>query len=185
MDSPTEFDRLLAEGLAASGAGEAARALALFAQARDADPSSGIPHFLIGSEHASAGDFAEAEAAFASAVLLSPSFPLARYQLGLLQFSSQRPALALVTWQPLLELPESDALLHFVRGFGALAQNAFDGALRNFHCGLACDPANPALCADIRQLVESVERLQSSEAGAREEPVAHHVLLSGYGRQLH
>lgn len=185
MDSHTQFDRLLAEGLAASGAGRSDEALGLFAQASEADPASGIPHFLIGSEQASLGDFAAAEGSFANAVLLSPSFPLARYQLGLLQFSSQRAPMALLTWQPLLTLPESDALLHFVRGLSALAQNAFEEALRHFHTGLACEPANPALRSDIRQLVEAVQRLASSGDDTSTESPATHVLLSAYGGRLH
>jgi tetratricopeptide (TPR) repeat protein len=183
MDDHSEFDRLLAEGLAASGEGRTDEALLLFAQASERDPASGIPHFLIGSEQASAGDFAGAEAAFARAVLLSPSFPLARYQLGLLQFSSRRPAVALLTWQPLLELPQEDALLHFVRGLSALAQNAFDAALHHFRIGLACEPANGALCADIRQLAEAVQGLR--EAGIGDQAAVSHVLLSGYGGGLH
>ena len=81
MEQPLEFDRLLAEGLAASREGRREAALALFAQAAQEDPSSGIPPFLAGSEHASAGQFDQAELAFASAVLLAPQFPLARYQL--------------------------------------------------------------------------------------------------------
>jgi tetratricopeptide (TPR) repeat protein len=185
MESRSHFDKLLAEGLAASGAGRSADALNLFAQACDADPSSGIPHFLIGSEHASLGQFAEAEGAFASAVLLSPAFPLARYQLGLLQFSSKRPAVALLTWQPLLDLPEADALLHFVRGLSALAQNNFDEALGHFHTGLACEPANPALCQDIRQLMEAVETLAGAGGDTGSDSPATHVLLSAYGGRLH
>jgi tetratricopeptide (TPR) repeat protein len=185
MDSHSHFDNLLAQGLAASGAGQPDEALNLFARARDADPASGIPHFLIGSEHASLGQFAEAESAFARAVLLSPAFPLARYQLGLLQFSSQRAAVALLTWQPLLDLPETDALLHFVRGLSALAQNAFDQALGHFHTGLACQPANPALCGDIRQLVEAVERLATADGDTGSDAPATHVLLSTYGSRLH
>jgi tetratricopeptide (TPR) repeat protein len=185
MESHTQFDRLLAEGLAASGAGRADEALGLFAQACDADPASGIPHFLMGSEHASLGHFAEAESAFANAVLLSPAFPLARYQLGLLQFSSQRAAMALLTWQPLLDLPESDALLHFVRGLSALARNAFEAALGHFRTGLACEPSNPALCGDIRQLVDAVEKLERGAGDSADHSQATHVLLSAYGGRLH
>jgi tetratricopeptide (TPR) repeat protein len=185
MESHIDFDRLLAEGLAASGAGRSEEALGLFEQAREADPASGIPHFLIGSEYASLGDFAAAEGAFANAVLLSPDFPLARYQLGLLQFSSQRPGVAMLTWQPLLDLPEEDALLHFVRGLSALARNAFEDALRHFHTGLACEPANPALCGDIRQLVEAVQKLQDRQGDTAGEVPVTHVLLSAYGGRLH
>lgn len=175
--APTEFERLVAEGLAASQADQRERALDLFAAASQLEPTSGVPHFLIGSEHASAGDFAAAELAFAGAVLLAPNFSLARYQLGLLQFSTQRAALALLTWQPLLALPDDDALPHFVRAFTAMAQDAMPEALRHFRAGLACGPANPALCNDVLQLVEAVERLQ--------EPGTGHVLLSAYGSGLH
>ena len=185
MEQPLEFDRLLAEGLAASREGRREAALALFAQAAQEDPSSGIPPFLAGSEHASAGQFDQAELAFASAVLLAPQFPLARYQLGLLQFSSHRAPLALLTWQPLFGLPQEDALLHFVRGFAALAQDAFDDTLQHFRAGLACQPANPALCADILQLVEAVERLRSGQPADTDAPDAGHVLLSAYARGLH
>jgi Flp pilus assembly protein TadD len=185
MENFPAFEVLVAEGLAASGAGRSDEALALFAQAREADPASGTPHFLLGSEYASRGDFAAAEAAFANAVLLAPAFPLARYQLGLLQFSSRRPAVALLTWQPLLDLPPSDALLHFVRGLSALAQNDFDAALLHFRTGLACELANPALCSDIRQLADAVERLQAAEAPPANQDLHEHVLLSAYGHKLH
>jgi tetratricopeptide (TPR) repeat protein len=185
MDLSSEFTRLVAEGLAASRADQPAAALSLFAQASEADPSSGVPHFLIGSEQASAGNFAAAELSFACAVLLAPGFALARYQLGLLQFSSQRAPLALLTWQPLFTLPEEDALLHFVRGFSALAQDAFEDALRHFRAGVACEPSNPALCADILQVIDAVERLDRREAPSSDEPDASHVLLSAYARGMH
>jgi len=184
MNTPTDFDTRLAEGLAASQAGHTADALALFARASEADPTSGVPHFLIGSEHASAGDFEAAELAFARAVLLAPGFPLARYQLGLLQFSSQRAPLAFLTWEPLLALPDTEALPHFVRGFAALAQDAFDDALGHYRTGLACNPPNAALCSDIVQLIEAVEKLQRRESPPAEGD-AQHVLLSAYARGLH
>jgi tetratricopeptide (TPR) repeat protein len=185
MDSPANFDRLLAEGLAASRQGERDAALALFERASEADPASALPHFLVASEQASAGDFAQAELAFASALLLAPDFALARYQLGLLQFSSSRAPVALLTWQPLFALPEGEPLLHFVRGFAALAQNAFGESLAHFRRGLDCRPANPALSADILQVVEAVERLDAGAPPREEESAANHVLLSAYSRGLH
>jgi tetratricopeptide (TPR) repeat protein len=181
MEHPDDHDRLLAQGLAASREDRREAALALFGQASEAAPASGLPHFLIASEYASAGDFAAAELSFARAVLLEPTLSLARYQLGLLQFSSRRAPLALLTWQPLFALPEGDELLHFVRGFAALAQDDFDEALRHFRTGLACEPANVALCSDILQLVDAVERLQDAQP---DDPGVNHVLLSGYGRGL-
>lgn len=184
MDPSAEFDRLVDEGLAASRQDRRDTALARFARARELDPASGVPHFLIASEHASAGDFAAAELAFANAVLLAPDFALARYQLGLLQFSSHRAPVALLTWQPLLALPESDALLHFVRGFVALSQDAFEECLRHFRTGLACPAANPAVCSDVQQLIDAIGKLHDTPA-VDADAGTQHVLLSGYARSLH
>ena len=51
--------------------------------------------------------------------------------------------------------------------------------------GSGCNPPNPALCADILQLVDAVEKLQRREGAPQEEEVAQHVLLSAYARGLH
>jgi hypothetical protein len=188
MDKDPRFERLIAEGLAASEANRGEAAIALFAQASAVLPSSGIPHFLIGSEHAAAANVDAAEAAFANAVLLAPGFALARYQLGLLQFSSQRAGIALLTWEPLFSAPATEALGHFVRGFSELAQDHFDSCLQHFRTGMACADANAAVCSDIAKVVESVERLlqQSPPAGSPPpEQATGHVLLAGYSRGLH
>lgn len=186
MNAEERFQGLIRDGLAASRDNRSQAALDLYAQASAVLPASGIPHFLIGSEHASAGDMAAAEVAFANAVLLSPDFPLARYQLGLLQFSSRRAALALVTWGPLLALGPGESLGHFVRGFAALAEDRFTECAQHFASGLACADANPAVASDIRQVQQAVQGLADAVPGApREEPVGSHVLLAAYGRGLH
>lgn len=195
MQADAPFDSLIAQGLAASHENRAQAALELFAQASALQPASGLPHFLTGSEHAAAGNVAAAEAALANAVLLSPAFALARYQLGLLQFSSGRAAVALLTWQALLDGPSSGALADFARGFTALAQERFDQALDHFRVGLASPEGNPAVAADIRKVVAAVEGLGQREPQQRElqqqeptppaTPHPAHVLLAGYGRGLH
>lgn len=189
MRNDSSFDRLIAQGLEASRNNRTEEAVALFTQASQETPGSGIPHFLIGSEYAAAGDVEAAEQAFARAVLLAPEFGLARYQLGLLQFSTARAAMALVTWQPLLALPPADPLVHFVRGFEALARDGFADALHHYREGLACHDINQGLAEDIQRLVEAVERLPdpqetSSTAGEEVEPPAH-VLLAAYAKRLH
>jgi Flp pilus assembly protein TadD len=189
MSQEPNFDRLIADGLEASRENRMEEALVLFAQASTLAPGSGVPHFLAGSEHANAGNIALAEGAFARAVLLAPEFSLARYQLGLLQFSSQRAAMALLTWQPLLDLPGAAALGHFVRGFAALARDGFPEAVAQFREGLACNDVNQAMASDIQQVLAAVEKLSagepSPEDAAQADPDARHVLLSGYAGRLH
>lgn len=188
MRNDSSFDRLIAQGLEASRNNRTEEAVALFTQASQETPGSGIPHFLIGSEHAAAGNVEAAEQAFARAVLLAPDFGLARYQLGLLQFSTARAAMALVTWQPLLALPPADPLVHFVRGFEALASDGFADALHHYREGLACHDINQGLAADIQRLVEAVERLPGGPqeaAPAEEVEPPSHVLLAAYAKRLH
>lgn len=185
MDTtPTEFERLVAEGLAASHADQREAALQLFARASEVEPGSGVPHFLIGSEHASAGDFEAAELAFACAVLLAPGFTIARYQLGLLQFSSDRPGAALVTWQPLLEAQDGESLARFVRGFASLAGDHVVEALAHFRAGLACPDVQVAVAADVQKVIDALDRLvaPSGDQGTHD---VRHVLLSAYARGLH
>ncbi|HEY4082293.1 MAG TPA: hypothetical protein VGM81_16500 [Burkholderiaceae bacterium] len=186
----SSFDRLITEGLSASRANQTQAALACFTQASQEQPQSGLPHFLIGTEYAQAGLVQEAELAFANAVLLSPNMSIARYQLGLLQFSSDRLAMALVTWQPLLALPEDDPLRQFVLGFSALGQEALDAAIVCFQKGMALNQSNPPMNRDIELVLAQIARLRgeapplapsSRAAGAPAESEDQmHVLLANY-----
>jgi tetratricopeptide (TPR) repeat protein len=148
---------LLDAGIAASQSNDSVRALGLFAQASEALPEWALPHFLIGSEYAAMGQWEKAEAELANAVLLGPDLHLARYQLGLLQFSSGRAAAALVTWQSLVDLPKEPYLSDFVRGFAALARDAFAEAISNFERGLAQPSVNVAVAGDIRKVLEKLQ----------------------------
>ncbi len=184
MDQDARFETLIGEGLAASREDHAETAISLFMQASEQLPSSGVPHFLVGSEHAAAGDMQAAEASFANAVLLAPEFELARYQLGLLQFSSGRAAVALVSWQPLFALPQQRSLGRFVRAFAALAQDRLQEALALFESGLACEDLNPAVAGDVRQVTAGLRGLLSSQGDSVPGAEAH-VLLAAYARGLH
>jgi tetratricopeptide (TPR) repeat protein len=146
-----------------------------------------IPLLLLGSDYAAEGEIDKAETALAQAVLLSPALHIARYQLGLLQFSSGRAAAALVTWGPLLALDPTEALGHFVRGFASLSQDDFAPAQVHFEAGLACSHGNPALAGDIQMVMARVRELQAQgpvgDSGpAPEESPAAHVLLTNYGK---
>lgn len=153
------FRTLIQDGLLASQQRQSERALDLFSQAQTEDPTSGLPSFLMGSELAACGRLEQAEAALAAAVLLAPAFLLARYQLGLLQFSADRPAAALVTWQPLQDLPDQEPLGHFVRGFSLLARQSYAQALEHFQAGLDRCGAHEPVADDIRQVIDAVRNM--------------------------
>ncbi|WP_399678702.1 hypothetical protein [Xenophilus sp.] len=167
-DQAAAIEALLARGVAASQANDSRMAIELFRQACAQAPSAGLPQFLLGSEYAASGDMQAAEGCLANAVLLSPDLVLARYQLGLLQFSSARAAAALVTWQPLAQLPPSTPWPHWVRGFAALARDEFEQARSHLQQGIALNQENAALNADVHKVLEGIDALAApADAAAR------------------
>jgi tetratricopeptide (TPR) repeat protein len=178
-----EAEDSIRAGLASSQTNDSLGAIRHFERAATLGPESGVPHFLLGSEYAALGHVEKAELAFANAVLLAPALHLARYQLGLLQFSLGRAAVAFVTWGPLLTLDEREALPHLVRGFAALAQDQAETARAHFECGLARNASNPALSDDIRKVIEEMGNpRQDADQGAPDEQSANHILISNYGK---
>lgn len=183
----TDPRALLEQGLAASAADQAAQAMHLFERAAAAAPGWALPHFLLGSEHAALGEMDKAEAAMANAVLLDPVLHIARYQLGLMQFSSGRVGPALVTWQPLASGGlQEPGLSAFVRGFAALAQDDIDAARQLFGAGLSEPGTNPAVAGDVRKVLAGLDDAVGPTTPAQAEPHAAHVLVATYDKyKLH
>lgn len=195
MNSNSPFSARMQQAMAASASGDLQTAISLFRTAVQEEPNSPLPSFLLGAELAQAGRIEEAVQAYAAATLIAPEFHMARYQLGLLQFTSGQAALALLTWQPLLALPLTDPLPAFVKGFAELANDHFAEALGHFRSGQAVNQQNAPLNADIQMVIDRIESLRHSQSVApspvvdqQSEPVgdASHVLLSNYrGGSVH
>lgn len=183
----------LQQALAASASGDTDRAIALFRHATDEEPGSPLPPFLLGAELAQLGRIEEAIQAYAAATLIAPGFHIARYQMGLLQFTSGHAALALVSWQPLLALPQDQPLRAFVSGFAALANDRFGEAVAHFRAGQALNTENAPLNGDIQMVIDKIESLpaasttaETAEPAPADEAATSHVLLSNYrGGSLH
>lgn len=182
MDDESEFGQQIRSGLAESAAQRTEAALRCFRAASLLQPASGLPYFLIGSEHAACGDAQAAEQAFATAVLHAPGLHVARYQLGLLQFSSGRASIALLTWQPLLALGEDLPFPHLVQGFIALAEDRLGHALAHWRLAMERCESNPALAADVARIMAAVAPLRGQEEAAG---AGQHILVSAYGGGLH
>lgn len=171
----------------AGAAGDTARALTLLQDEASRDPSSGVPYFLMGAQLAQSGQYESAEAAYANALARSPDLVVARFQLGLLQLSSGRAALSWLTWQPLLTLPPTDPLYHYVLGYIALSQDRFDAARLHFHAGLSLAQTNPALAQDVEKTLSAIDAGvkglgTSDQDGTPDEAgvADSHFLLSNY-----
>lgn len=191
MNPHASLSERLRQALAASASGDADAAINLFRRATDEEPGSPLPPFLLGAELAQLGRIDEAIQAYAAATLLAPTFHIARYQMGLLQFTSGHAALALVSWQPLFDLAQDQPLRAFVLGFAALANDQFEDAVGHFRAGQALNQDNAPLNADIQLVIDRIAAAQAAPAPTSAEPATteeatSHVLLSNYrGGSLH
>jgi Flp pilus assembly protein TadD len=180
------FDAYIEQGIGASRCDDVDSALEAWQFAAAANPQSALPHFLMGAEYAQSGRLASAEAAFANAVVLAPQFETARFQLGLLQFTSGRAAVAQVTWEPLYRLPEAHPIRCFVQGFSALARDDFESALSSFQAGVAANDQNPPMNEDIVRVVDAIQRLLAAGKSSPESVASledAHVLIAAYRQQ--
>lgn len=148
----------LAETLGANDDGDLAAVDALLAR-HSADPRL---HFMKGSILAGRGEAIPAHRAMSRAVELSPSFTLARYQLGFFELTSGEPDRALATWGPLLRLGEDAYLRRFVEGMTHLVRDEFDAAIADFEAGTALNTENPPMNADVRLLVDQCRTLRNA-----------------------
>jgi tetratricopeptide (TPR) repeat protein len=124
---------------------------------------------LQAAAYAEAQDYDRAEAVYIAALEQAPDLAIARFQLGLLQLSSARPAVASGTWARLDRLDDRHPLKLFKRALECLALNEFDAAVRGLEQGIAANPENPALNRDMQRVIERVRQMR---AGGKAAPVA-------------
>lgn len=173
------IDHLLAQ-LAAM---DLAARLKLLGEAADAHPNDARPLLLLAGEFMEARDTDRAEAAYTAAVLRKPDFWIARFQLGLLQFTSARPSVAMVTWAPLGSLEANHPLRLFVQAFERLAVDDFEHAKEFLAKGIVANTTNPPLNRDMELLMQRLSLQQPSEANPPQrgqETEEAHFLLSAY-----
>lgn len=155
----------------------------LLLDAADAHPADARPLLLLAAEFMEQGEVDRAEAAYSGALLRAPGFSIARFQLGLLQFSSGRPVMAMVTWGPLDQLDERDPLRLFKQGFERLAQDDFEDAGRLLREGIAVNSANLPLNRDMEMVLERMalqRQAIADESDRPAEPAESHFLVSAY-----
>jgi hypothetical protein len=188
MTAPQDYFPAL---LARISGPEAASARALLAQAAAEHPRDARPLLLLAAEHVHAKEIDLAEATYIAALQRAPDFAIARFQLGLLQLTSARPAAASATWAPLDALPPTEPLRLFKTGLELLAQDRFDEARRLLLEGIAQNRTNPALNRDMQLVITRIDQRDAAgaspaapaAAGAQDAaPTSDHFLVSSYGK---
>lgn len=170
-----------------------AAAVELLSQAAAENPRDPRPLVLLAAELVEQGQVDGAEAAYVTALQRAPGLGIARFQLGLLQVTSGRPAAGLATWAPLEELGEGDPLCLFKRGLEAIVLSRFEEGHRWIRAGQEANQVNEPLNRDMQGVLDRLERagqLQPEGAAPAPEPASaaappadQNFFLSGYGRK--
>jgi hypothetical protein len=129
---------------------------------------------LLAAEFAQQGAYDAAEANFMVALMRDPQLSIARFQLGLLQYSSARPATASVTWQGLSALPEGHPFRLFRDGLNALAASRNEEGVRLLKEGIAANTVHEPLNRDMQRIIDGMGNVESEES---------HFLMSAYTSQ--
>lgn len=160
---------------------------ALLYAAAEQHPRDPRPVLLLAAELVHAREIDRAEAAYLVALQRAPDWPIARFQLGLLQFTCARPAAALATWAPLERLAQDDPLRLFKAGIQALLEGRTDEARRLVADGLARNTVNAPLNRDMQLLLERVDELAAASRGAARaapidapSPEGGHLFMNAY-----
>ncbi len=174
------------------------------------EPDSGIAHHLLGALYTQLGMIDRGLIEMTAAVKHAPALHIARFQLGLLYFTSGDIGAAQTVWEPLAELPDDHPLDLFRRGILHLARDEFEPCLALLARGLERNTDYPSLNNDMALLAGMTEQALaesgnpqagSAMAGETAAPMAgsgrpgegdrpgdggrsaeggRHVLLSGY-----
>ena len=155
------------------------------------EPDNGLLHHLLGAVYAEVGMIDRAIREMTRAIECAPQLQIARFQLGMLHFTSGNLQQAESVWQPFADLPAENPLRAFRSGLLHLAQDEFAACVADLKRGLELNTEHPSLNHDMAMLIEMAEKAINEEAGtgsapsaepAPELPAAQHVLLSGYQR---
>ena len=167
--------------------GDVERALGILQQAHEDHPESGQTLALLAAQYMQSDVPDAAEAAFIGALERDSSLSTARFQLGLLQYTSGRPQVAFQTWQPLELLGENHYLVHFKRAFATLAIDAFDDTLLLLEKGIEANRENQPLNQDMRMLAGQIEAIRGNAPDAssrQQDEAATQFVLASYKQNL-
>lgn len=182
-------DELFQTALDAGASGDSALAFASLREAAGRPDAGAMTHYLLGAEHAQAGQYDQAIAAMEAALALGPGLHVARLQLGMLYLGGQDAERGVEVLAALERLDDFHPLRHFAAGLSLLTRGEATAALAALEQGISLNFDHPALSADMRRVVgEIVGQGMADAAQPSPEPTAvpiadegsQHVLLSAY-----
>jgi tetratricopeptide (TPR) repeat protein len=179
------YEQLMADALDATQRDALEESEALLRQAMALAPGAAAPHLLRAANFAHAGRHDLAEASYLACLTRAPDLAIARFQLGLLQASVGRYAVAHATWEPLLGLAEDHPIGLLGRGMLSLLMERREQACEFLRRGIACNLDNEPLNSDMRNVLARIDG-ETATAVADGVPAGAadvHFLIDSYRRR--
>ena len=148
-----------------------------------AHPGDPRLHFLKGSLLAALTRYEAGEAAMAHAVQIAPEYEIARFQLGLLQLSSGKPAAAETSLAPLIALADDNPLKIFAEGLVLLMRDQLAAATDRLGDGIALNTDFPPLNRDMQMLIDETRAKLNEASGDEPLSPTQQLLQSFASRQ--
>lgn len=176
---------LITLAITASQNNNSGAAIAYLRDAIAQPDATATAHYLLGAEYAQAQMYDRAIAQMEVALSLDPKLSIAGFQLGLLYLTSGNGEKAEEAFFSLLQLEEDNPLHQFSLGLIHLIHDRFEECRQCLSKGLELNGDNAALNADMRKMLEEVEKLstQISDRDDPEQDAGQHVLLSIYANK--
>lgn len=112
--------------------------------------------FLAGSVLAGLQRYDEARVAMQRAIEISPTYELARFQLGFLELTSGLSAAAQQTWAPFASLPDSSPFRLFSDGLQCLLRDDYAECDRLLRRGMAVNQEHPLINGDMQLILAEI-----------------------------
>lgn len=176
---------LLNLAISASQQNNSGAAIAYLRDAISQPDATATAHYLLGAEYAQAQMYDRAISQMEVAISLDPTLSIASLQLGLLHLTSGNGEKAEEAFSSLLQLAEDNSLHQFSLGLTHLIHDRFEECRQCLSQGLNLNGDNAALNADMRKMLEEVEKLsaQIPDENDPEQDAGQHVLLSIYANK--
>lgn len=169
-----DVEELLHLAVDASAKQRNLESLAMLKRITALEPNHAKAVYFTAVVYAQIGLFERALEMMKRAVDLEPGLDIARFQLGLLYFTSGRVPEAVRAWEPLDSLGPQHPLFLFKTGLSALGRDDFAACRSYLQRGIDANEQNPPLNADMQKILDRIpnDADQKGAASTRVWPVS-------------
>lgn len=175
-----DFEEYLQLALHAGVSGNSHASLTYLHEALRLEPRNARATYMLATQHVRLGLVERGVRGLQTALALDPTMEPARFQLGLILVSMQRPAPAREQFSLLLASPDA-VLSNYAAAMLAMIDGDFAQARQKISSGLTCAQTNAELAGVMKRLLDELPSAEAARSAVPEEPHQNTVNLGAYG----